>query len=101
MEVNEALITKLSQLARLQFNDMEKQEIRKDLQRMIAFVEKLDELDLSGVEPLLHICGEVNVLRDDVVKDSITREEALKNAPLHDGRFFKVPKVIKNHNSEL
>ena len=95
MEVSDALIEKLSQLARLQFNDMEKQEIRKDLQRMIAFVEKLDELDLSGVEPLLHISGEVNVLRDDVVKDSITRGEALKNAPLHDGRFFKIPKVIK------
>jgi aspartyl-tRNA(Asn)/glutamyl-tRNA(Gln) amidotransferase subunit C len=95
MEVNDAMIDKLAHLARLKFNDEEKQEIKTDLQRMIAFVEKLDELDLEGVEPLLHMSSEVNVLRDDEVKGSISREEALKNAPSHDEQFFKVPKVIK------
>ena len=86
---------KLAHLSRLQFNETEKAEIKNDLQRMIAFVEKLDELDLDGVEPLLHMSDEVNVLRDDEVKGSVSREEALKNAPLHDEQFFKVPKVIK------
>jgi len=62
---------------------------------MISFVEKLDELDLEGTEPLLHMSENVNVLREDEVKGSITREEALKNAPAHDDKFFKVPKVIK------
>jgi aspartyl-tRNA(Asn)/glutamyl-tRNA(Gln) amidotransferase subunit C len=95
MEVNDAMVDKLAHLSRLQFNDAEKQEIKTDLQRMIAFVEKLNELDLDGVEPLLHMSDEVNVLREDEVKGSVSREEALKNAPLHDEQFFKVPKVIK------
>jgi aspartyl-tRNA(Asn)/glutamyl-tRNA(Gln) amidotransferase subunit C len=95
MEVNDAMIDKLAHLAKLQFNDAEKQEIKNDLQRMIAFVEKLNELDLTGVEPMLHMSDEVNVLREDEIKGSISREEALKNAPLHDDKFFKAPKVIK------
>ena len=94
MEVNDAMVEKLAHLSRLQFNEKEKAEIKNDLQRMIAFVEKLNELDLDNVEPLLHMSDEVNVLRDDVVKGSVSRAEALKNAPLHDEQFFKVPKVI-------
>ncbi|MBL7741950.1 MAG: Asp-tRNA(Asn)/Glu-tRNA(Gln) amidotransferase subunit GatC [Chitinophagaceae bacterium] len=96
MEVNDAMVEKLAHLARLKFDDSEKDEIKNDLQRMIAFVEKLNELDLEGVEPLLHMSDEVNVLREDEVKGSVSREEALKNAPLHDEQFFKVPKVIKS-----
>ncbi|HVT86238.1 MAG TPA: Asp-tRNA(Asn)/Glu-tRNA(Gln) amidotransferase subunit GatC [Chitinophagaceae bacterium] len=95
MEVNDALVDKLAHLAKLKFEDAEKAEIKKDLQKMIGFVEKLNELNLDGVEPLLHMSEEVNVLRDDEVSGSVNREEALKNAPLHDEQFFKVPKVIK------
>ena len=95
MEVNDALVDKLAHLARLKFNEEEKHEIKTDLQRMIIFVEKLNELDLENVEPLLHMSGEINVLRQDEVGGSISRSEALKNAPLHDEQFFKVPKVIK------
>lgn len=69
-------------------------EIKNDLQQMIGFVEKLNELNLDGVEPMLFMSKEVNVLREDEIKGSVTRAEALKNAPLHDGQFFKVPKVI-------
>jgi len=96
MEVTGALIDKLAHLSRLEFNAADKEEIKNDLQRMISFVEKLDELDLEGTEPLLHMSANVNVLRDDEVKGSVSREEALKNAPAHDDKFFKVPKVIKN-----
>jgi aspartyl-tRNA(Asn)/glutamyl-tRNA(Gln) amidotransferase subunit C len=95
MEVNDALIDKLSHLARLKFDANEKEEIKKDLRKMIAFVEKLNELDTTGVEPLLHMSTETNVLREDEVKGSISREEALKNAPQHDEQFFTVPKVIR------
>ncbi len=95
MEVNDALVDKLAHLSRLAYSDAEKQEIKADLQRMIAFVEKLNEPDLSGVAPLLHVSDEINVLRKDEVKGSVSREEALRNAPLHDDQFFKVPKVIK------
>ncbi len=95
MEVNDQLVDKLAHLSRLQFTEPEKAGIKNDLQRMIGFVEKLNELDLAGVEPLLHMSPEVNVLRDDVVRGSVSREDALRNAPLHDEQFFKVPKVIK------
>jgi len=95
MEVNDALVEKLANLARLQFNDTEKEGIKNDLQRMIQFVEKLNELDTTDVEPLLHMSEQVNILRDDEVTGSISREEGLKNAPVHDKVFFKVPKVIK------
>ncbi len=95
MEVNDALVEKLAKLSKLQFDDAQKEEIKNDLQKMIAFVEKLNELDTTGVEPLLHMTDEVNMLREDEIKGSVSREEAFKNAPLHDKEFFKVPKVIK------
>jgi aspartyl-tRNA(Asn)/glutamyl-tRNA(Gln) amidotransferase subunit C len=94
MEVNDALVDKLAGLARLQFNAEEKENLRKDLQRMIEFVDKLNELDTTGVQPLLHMSDAVNVLREDLVQGSISREEGLKNAPETDGVYFKVPKVI-------
>jgi aspartyl-tRNA(Asn)/glutamyl-tRNA(Gln) amidotransferase subunit C len=95
MEVTDALVEKLSHLARLHFSAEEKESVKNDLQQMIRFVEKLGELDLEGVKPLLHVSSEINVLREDVIKGSISREEALQNAPHHDGEFFKVPKVIR------
>lgn len=94
MEVNDELVEKLAHLSRLRFNEQEKQEIKKDLQKMIAFVEKLNELDLDHVEPLLHMSEEVNVLREDSITGMVSRDEALKNAPVQDGEFFKVPRVI-------
>jgi aspartyl-tRNA(Asn)/glutamyl-tRNA(Gln) amidotransferase subunit C len=95
MEVTDKLIEKVAHLARLKFDDAEKETIKKDLQRMIEFADKLNELDLENVEPLLHMSEEVNVLREDEISGSVSREEALKNAPEHDDKFFKVPKVIK------
>ena len=96
MEVNDALIDNLSHLARLEFSREEKEEIKADLQRMIQFVEKLGELDTTGVAPLLHMSHETNVLREDKPQGSISREEALLNAPSTDGVYFNVPKVIRN-----
>ena len=95
MEVTEQMVDKLAHLARLSFNETEKQAVKQDLQSMIAFVEKLQELDTTGVHPLLHMGNNTNVLRSDEVKGSISREEALLNAPIKDEQFFKVPKVIK------
>lgn len=95
MEVTDELIDSLANLARLEFNAADQQEIRNDLQRMILFVEKLGELDTTGVEPLLHMSPETNVLRDDIPGGSISRADALSNAPATDGTYFKVPKVIR------
>jgi len=95
MEVTDALVDKLAHLSRLEFNAADKEAIKNDLQLMISFVEKLDELDLEGTEPLLHMSTDINVLRNDEIKESVTRDEALRNAPAHNDKFFKVPKVIK------
>ena len=95
MEVNDLLIDNLAKLSHLSFSEQEKKDIKADLQEMISFIEKLKEVNTEGVEPLLHMSTNVNVLRDDIVQGSVSREEALKNAPETDGTYFKVPKVIK------
>lgn len=88
-------INKLSNLSQLQFNDEEKMQLQQDLEKMIGFINQLEKIDTTGIEPLQHISDAVNVLREDELKGSITREEALMNAPSKDEQFFKVPKVIK------
>ncbi len=95
MEVNDIMIENLAHLARLQFTDLGKNEFKTDLQRMITFVEQLKEVDTTNVKPLLHLSDTVNVLREDVLVESISQELALKNAPKKDNNFFLVPKVIK------
>ncbi|MFV0606310.1 MAG: Asp-tRNA(Asn)/Glu-tRNA(Gln) amidotransferase subunit GatC [Niabella sp.] len=95
MEVNNALVDKLAHLSKLSFSELEKAEIAGDLQRMIEFVDKLNELKLDDVEPLMHMSYEINVLRNDAINGSVSRGDALKNAPKTDGQFFMVPKVIK------
>lgn len=95
MEINDAMIDKLANLARLKFNETEKVQIKSDLQNMIGMIEKMNELDTTDVAPLLHITENVNVLREDMVEGSITNEEALQNAANKNAPFFIVPKVIK------
>jgi len=95
MEVTNELIDHLAHLSMLRFDGDDKEAIRKDLQQMIGFVEKLQELDTTGVEPLRHMSFEMNKLREDQVKGSVSRDEALKNAGRHSEEFFMVPKVIR------
>ena len=96
MKIDNDIVDKIAHLARLEFEKEAKEEIIKDMNNMLAFVGKLDELDTSTTEPLIYMSDEVNVLREDEVKQEITQEEALKNAPKHDSDYFKVPKVIEN-----
>lgn len=95
MNVNDALIDKLAHLSRLEFSVEEKEEIKNDLEKMIGFIDKLNELDTTGVEPLLHMSENVNVFRKDEVEGEISKEDVFRNAPSHDDNFFKVPKVIR------
>ena len=96
MKVTDELIDNLAHLSRLHFSEPEKAALKGDFERILNFVEQLSEIDTKGVEPLLHMGDAINALREDEVKGSVTRQEALLNAPLHDDLFFKVPKVIKN-----
>lgn len=100
MNVDDALIEKLANLSRLEFAEEEKEDIKKDLEKMIGFIDKLDELDTTGVEPLLHMSSNINIFRKDEVQGELKREDVFKNAPLHDGEFFKVPKVIRRRMAD-
>lgn len=95
MEVNDVLIDKLANPAKLKFDPQEKDAIKNDLEKMIGFIKKMDELDTTGVEPLLHMSPNVNVLREDVIQGSISNAEVLKNASVSASPYFIVPKVIK------
>ena len=94
MQVNEELVDRLAVLAKLEFNAKEKLEIISDLNQIISFVEKLNELDTTGVKPLVYLTDETNVLRPDFSEKTISKDEALKNSPDHDSDFFRMPKVI-------
>lgn len=94
MEVHDELVNKLASLSRLTFNSEEKDAIKNDLQKMIGFIRKLEEINTEAVEPLLHISQSINVLREDIATNTCTTEEAIMNSPVHDLEYFKVPKVI-------
>lgn len=89
------MLNKLARLANLSFNEDEKSAIKTDLQNMIAFIQKMEEVDTGGVDPLLHMSSTENTWRSDVVKDSCSREDALKNSGNHNDQFFMVPAMIK------
>lgn len=94
MVIDEKTVDKLADLAKLEFDENSKKGIVNDLNRMISFVEKLNELDTSSVEPLVYLSDVANVMRNDEVKQVITQAEALKNAPKKDSDYIKAPKVI-------
>lgn len=95
MEISADLIDKLARLSRLSFADKaEKEKIRNDLNRILQFVEQLNEVDTEGIEPLIFINEDTNVLRPDVVVKEIAKSDALKNAPRKNEEYFLVPKVI-------
>lgn len=94
MKIEAPLLLHLANLSRLHFNEQQMDSMQSDMEAIIGFVEKLNELDTTGIEPL-RFMGELDhPLREDVVAGSVTTAEAFRNAPLHDGVFFKVPKVI-------
>jgi aspartyl-tRNA(Asn)/glutamyl-tRNA(Gln) amidotransferase subunit C len=95
MTIDKKTVDEIAHLARLEFEDAAKEEIIKDMNRMLAFVDKLNELNTDGVEPLIYMNDDVDVMREDLAQNNITQQEALKNAPKKDSDYFKVPKVIE------
>lgn len=95
MTIDKETVDKIAHLARLELTDDEKQALMGDMGKILDFMAKLNEIDTSGVEPLVYMTDEINVLREDVVKQKITHEEALQNAPKHDDNYFLVAKVIE------
>ena len=94
MEINMATIDKLSALSKLEFDEQEKLNLQIELQKMLDFVEKLNEVDTEGIEPLMHISNQYDVFRKDEVVGNFSVHEALSNANNKNEQFFLVPKVI-------
>ena len=94
MKITEELIDHIAHLARLEFQGEDKVSIKKDMERMIEFVDKLSEVDTTNVEPLIFMSEEINRLREDEPKVTVTHEEALKNAPKKDSDYFRITKVL-------
>ena len=86
----------VARLARLALTDAELEKMRDQLNGILAYIEKLNELDTSSVEPTSHAVPMVNVMRDDVEGACLPREEALGNAPDRAGEFFRVPRIIED-----
>jgi aspartyl-tRNA(Asn)/glutamyl-tRNA(Gln) amidotransferase subunit C len=95
MSIDKQTLDKLAHLARLEYDEKDSEKMLADLNSMVAFVEKLKEVDTTGVEPLTTMSYEINALREDVVKDQLERARALSNAPKKDSQFFRVPKVLE------
>lgn len=95
MKIDKATLEKIAHLARLEINEKDIPKMIEDMDKMVAFVEKLNEVDTDGVEPLTTMSHEINAMRDDEVKDQLSKEEVLKNAPKKDKDFFRVPKVLE------
>jgi aspartyl-tRNA(Asn)/glutamyl-tRNA(Gln) amidotransferase subunit C len=94
MSVTRENVAYIAELARLRFTEPEQDKMTNELNTILQYIEKLNEIDTEGVEPLSSIHDPINVLRADVEKTSLSNAEALKNAPDKQDRFFKVPKVI-------
>lgn len=94
MIVDDALIEKLANLSKLEFDADGRQAIKQDLTKILNFMEKLNELNTDGIEPLIYINEDVNVFRKDEINYPITKQEALMNAPIKNEDYIKVPKFV-------
>jgi aspartyl-tRNA(Asn)/glutamyl-tRNA(Gln) amidotransferase subunit C len=92
MTTNE--VKAVADLARLQFTDEELERFAREFSDIVEYVGVINAVDMQGVEPMTHVHEVVNVMRDDVVGECLTTEEALRNAPKKNDAFFKVPKVL-------
>lgn len=95
MKVDKETLQKIAHLARLDFEEKGAKEMIESMTEILDWVEKLNELDTEGVEPLTNMSVEQNVMREDVVKEPLSHERGLKNAPKKDADYFRVPKVIE------
>ena len=94
MKVNNKLVEHLAHLSRLDFDDDSKEKMKFDFEKILDFVAKLEEVDTANVEPLSYMSSELNVFREDKVEQVLTQEQALKNAPVNDTDYIRIPKVI-------
>ncbi len=92
-------VRKVAKLSRLDLTETEVAEFAGQLSAILDYMEKMNELDTTNVEPLAHCLAVKNVFREDTARESLGTEKALANAPQRDGEFFKVPKILDDSSA--
>lgn len=95
MIINKDTVNKVADLARIEIKQEDIGTLTEEMNKILSFMEKLNELDTTGVKPLVYMNEEVNVWREDIAKQEISVEDGLKNSAKHNENFFFVPKIIE------
>jgi aspartyl-tRNA(Asn)/glutamyl-tRNA(Gln) amidotransferase subunit C len=95
MSVTKEDVAYMANLARLRVNDQEAEQLRDDMNKILGYMDQLNQVDTSNVEPLEHVLELPAVYREDIAKAPLNHDEALKNAPDSDSDYFRVPRVIE------
>lgn len=98
-KIDQTQVRKVAKLSRLELTQAEVEEFTSQLSAILDYMEKMNELDTTNVEPLAHCLPINNVFRQDHVKQSLGTEKTLANAPQRDGDFFKVPKILDDSSA--
>ena len=98
MIIDDDTLNKIAQLANIKIEDSEREKLKHDMTAILAWVDKLNEIDTSKIEAITHMTREKNRVRKDVDEQNIPVEKALQNAKLKSGNYFVVPKVINKNN---
>ncbi|NDB35508.1 MAG: Asp-tRNA(Asn)/Glu-tRNA(Gln) amidotransferase subunit GatC [Flavobacteriia bacterium] len=99
MNIDDELIDHLCALSKLRFEGEDRNVLKKDLEKIVGFLNKLNDIDTEGVEPLIYMTDAQNLWREDEVNMEISKSEALQNAPKKDSDYFRVSKVRGKHNA--
>lgn len=95
MKIDKDSIKKIAHLARLEFDERSAEKMSNEMSQILDWVEQLNELDTTGIEPLTTMSSELNVMREDKIGKHLDHESALRNAPKRDADYFRVPKVLE------
>ncbi|WP_221394760.1 Asp-tRNA(Asn)/Glu-tRNA(Gln) amidotransferase subunit GatC [Dyadobacter sp. NIV53] len=95
MKIDKESLKKIAHLARLEIKPEEEESLLSSMDSVLSWMEQLNEINTEGVEPLTHIMDEANIWREDINKNTLTRAEALANAPSKNDTYIMVPKVIE------
>ena len=93
--INDEVIEYVGILAKLELSEEEKEQAKKDMNRMLDYIDKLNELDVTGVEPMSHVFPVTNVFREDIITNADSRNRILANAPAQKEGCFKVPRTVE------
>lgn len=95
MKITQETVQYVAALAKLSVSEEEKQKVAVDLDRILDYIETMNDLDTDGIEPMSHVLPVKNVFREDVITNEADREQLLKNAPAQKDGSYAVPKTVE------